>query len=87
MNISDNDRANQEQFIELLKVADPELYQLKVALTVSHLNPVILIPIIKTLGNLMVGSGHGKLEVFMQAKMIKNIIGQERVEINVRGEA
>jgi len=47
---------------------------------------MILIPIIKTLGNLMLGSGHGKLEVFMQAKMIKNIVGQERVEVNESGE-
>lgn len=80
------DKTNEEQFLEMLKIADPELYQLKVALAISHLNPMILIPIIKTLGNLMLGSGHGKLEVFMQAKMIKNIVGQERVEVNESGE-
>lgn len=73
---------NEEKFLEMLKVADPELYQLKVALAISHLNPMILIPIIKTLGNLMLGSGHGKLEVFMQAKIIKNVVAQERVEVN-----
>lgn len=80
------DKTNEEKFLEMLKQADPELYQLKVALAISHLNPMILIPIIKTLGNLMLGSGHGKLEVFMQAKMIKNIVGQERVEVNESGE-
>ncbi len=80
------DKTNEEKFLEMLKIADPELYQLKVALAISHLNPMILIPIIKTLGNLMLGSGHGKLEVFMQAKMIKNIVGQERVEVNETGE-
>ncbi len=80
-------QANEEKFLEMLKIADPELYQLKVALAISHLNPMILIPIIKTLGNLMLGSGHGKLEVFMQAKMIKNVIGQERVEVNEDGES
>lgn len=78
---------NEEKFLEMLKTADPELYQLKVALAISHLNPAILIPIIKTLGNLMLGSGHGKLEVFMQAKIIKNVVAQERVEINETGEA
>ena len=77
---------NDEQFLILLEQADPELYQLKVALTIAHLNPMILIPIIKTLGNLMLGSGHGKLEVFMQAKIIKNVVAQERVEINENGE-
>lgn len=80
------DKSNEEKFLEMLKQADPELYQLKVALAISHLNPMILIPIIKTLGNLMLGSGHGKLEVFMQAKVIKNIVGQERVEVNESGE-
>ena len=80
------DKTNEEKFLEMLKIADPELYQLKVALAISHLNPMILIPIIKTLGNLMLGSGHGKLEVFMQAKMIKNVVAQERVEVNEAGE-
>ena len=78
--------SNEEKFLEMLKVADPELYQLKVALAVSRVNPMILVPIIKTLGNLMLGSGHGKLEVFMQAKIIKNVVAQERVEINESGE-
>ena len=78
---------NEEKWLVMLEKADPEMYQLKVALAISHLNPMILIPIIKTLGNLMLGSGHGKLEVFMQAKIIKNVVAQERVEINESGES
>jgi hypothetical protein len=79
-------KTNEEKFLEMLKQVDPELYQLKVALAIARLNPVILIPIIKTLGNLLLGSGHGKLEVHMQAKIIKNIVGLERVEVNESGE-
>lgn len=81
------DKTNEEQFLEMLKIADPDLYQVRVALAIAHLNPMILIPIIKTLGNLMLGSGHGKLEVYMQAKIIKNVVGQERVEVNESGQS
>ncbi len=73
---------NEEKFLTLLEQIDPELYKLKLALAISHVNPQILIPIVKTLGNLMLGSGHGKIEVYMQAKIIKNIVGQERVDVN-----
>ncbi len=76
------DNTNDEKYLAFLQAADPELHQLKVALAISHVNPMILIPIIKVLGNLMLGSGHGKIEVFMQARVIKNIVGQERVEVN-----
>ncbi len=75
-------KSNEEQFLEMLEQVDPELYQLKVALAIAHLNPMILIPIIKTLGNLMLGSGHGKLEVYMQAKIIKNVTAQENIKID-----
>ena len=81
------EQTNEEKWLTMLQAADPELYQLKVSLAIAHLNPLILIPIIITLGNLMLGSGHGKLEIFMQAKIIKNVVAQERVEINQSGES
>ncbi len=80
-------KSNEEQFLILLEQVDPELYQLKVALAISHLNPQILIPIIKTLCNLMLGSGHGKLEVYMQAKIIKNVTAQENIKIEQEAES
>ncbi len=78
---------NDQKFLDMLEIADPELYQLKVALAIAHLNPQILLPIIKTLGNLMLGSGHGELRVYMQAKMIKNVVSQENVKVEQMGES
>jgi len=79
--------SNDQKFLDMLEVADPELYQLKLALAIAHLNPKILIPIIKTLGNLMLGSGHGKLEVYMQARIIKNVVSQENVRVEEQAES
>ncbi len=80
-------KTNEEQFLEMLQIADPELYQLKVALAIAHLNPMILIPIIKTLGNLMLGSGHGELRIQMFARIIKSVTSEEKIKVEQKADA
>lgn len=86
MNVPDNDRANQEQFLELLRVADPELYMIKQTLIETRVNPVIVRQVLRSIGNLLLGSGYGKIEIFIQNRVFKNVQGTEKVQIEENAE-
>jgi hypothetical protein len=81
MNVPDNDRENQETFLELLKRLDPELYMIKQALLESRINPMLLVYIIRNIGNLLIGTGYGTIKIYMQKKKINNIVGEEKTVI------
>lgn len=78
----DIDQANRDKLLEVVRALDPELYMIKVALDETGLNPVIMPKIIRSLGNLTIGTGYGKIQVFMQARVITQIKGEESVEVN-----
>jgi len=86
MNVPDNDRVNQEQFMELLKKMDPELAMIKQALIDTRVNPVIVNKMLRSIGNLLLGSGFGKIEIYIQDRKFKNIVGQEKVQIEENAE-
>lgn len=81
MNVPDNDKLNQEQFLELLRVADPELYLIKMILNETKINPMILNHVLRSIGNLMIGTGYGTVKIYMQAKRVSNIEGTEKTLI------
>ena len=73
---------NKEQFLEVLKACDPELYMIKISLDESQVNPRIIPKIIRTIGNLTIGTGYGKIQIFMQARVITQIKPEENVDVN-----
>jgi hypothetical protein len=81
MNVPDNDILNQEKFMEILRVADPELYLLKMTLKETKINPMILNHVLRTMGNMLIGTGYGTIKIYMQAKRISNIEGTEKTLI------
>jgi len=82
MPVPDNDKQNQEHFLQLLRVADPELYMVKLALLEIKLNPLILVHILRSIGGLLIGSGYGTIKIYMQAKRINNVVGEEKTQID-----
>lgn len=78
----DVQKLNQKQYLDLLSRVDPEVYLIKVALIESGVNAYILPSIIRTIGNLALGTGHGKIQIFMQARVITNIKPEESVVVN-----
>ena len=74
--------ANLESYYDVIRKFDPELYLIKIALQETGVNPLIVPSIIRTIGNLSLGSGYGKIQIFMQAKVITNIKPEENVEVN-----
>jgi len=76
------ERVNLTNYMEVVRKLDPELYLIKMALEESGLNPMIIPKIIRTIGNLAIGTGYGKIQVFMQARVITQVKGEESDEIN-----
>lgn len=76
------EQVNITNYLEVLRKLDPELYLIKIALTESGVNPMLVPPYIRAVGNLIYGSGYGKIQVFMQARRITQIKGEESVEVN-----
>jgi len=58
------------------------LYLIRLALDESGVNPSIIPQIIRTIGNLSMGTGHGRIQIYMQARVITNIKPEENVMIN-----
>ena len=80
--MNDIEKQNRERFMQLLSQIDPELYLIKMALEETQLNPMILPEIIRSISNLLVGSGYGKVQIFMQARVITSVKGEESVNVN-----
>lgn len=78
----DIDKNNNEKYLQLLAQIDPELYLIKIALVETGLNPMILPKIIRSISNLVIGSGYGKIQIFMQAKVVTQVKGEEAVNVN-----
>lgn len=78
------DRVNLQNYLEVVRKLDPELFLIKIALIESGVNPMIVPQIIRAIGNLAIGTGFGRIQIFMQAKVITNIKPEENVVINER---
>lgn len=70
-------RHNEDKFMNTLKLADPELYMVKLALAETNINPLILPRFIRALYNLAIGTKYGKVQVFMQNGVITSIKCEE----------
>lgn len=76
------EKINLENYLEVVRKLDPELYLIKLALVESSVNPGIIPQIIRTIGNLSIGTGYGKIQIYMQARVITNIRPEENVTVN-----
>ena len=76
------EQVNLNNYLDVVRKLDPELYLIRLALDESGVNPMIIPQIIRTIGNLSLGSGHGKIQIYMQARMITNIKPEENVMVN-----
>lgn len=73
---------NEKRLLETLARVDPDLYLIKIALMETQVNPWIIPQVIRTIGNLALGTGNGKVQIFMQARVITDIKPEETVRLN-----
>lgn len=76
-------KENEEQYWKVLATLDPELYRIKIALMETQVNPRIIPRFIRSIANLAYGTGYGKIQVFMQEKVITQIKPEESDAINL----
>jgi len=76
------EQVNRENLLEVVRTLDPELYMVKIALEETGVSALIMPAIIRTIGNLTIGTGHGVVQIYMQAKIIKNIKTEENVKMD-----
>ena len=74
--------ANLEQYYDVIRQLDPELYLIKLALKETGVNPMVLPKIIRSISNLALGTGYGKVQVIMESRTIKLIQGEEKTSVN-----
>ncbi len=72
---------NEEQFMEMIKQVDPELYDVKVAINTTGMNPAVIIPIMRSLSLLASGSGYGLVKVLVKDGIVQSIRGEETVKL------
>ena len=73
--------ANKDTFMEVLRKFNPELYLIQMALNESGVNPLIVPKIIRSIGNLCLGTGFGKIQIFIQNNRITQLKGEESVYV------
>lgn len=75
-------KSNEDKYLEMLKVADPELYMIKTALAETQINPMILPRFIRALYNLAVGTGYGKVTTHLSKGVVTAIKSEESDQID-----
>lgn len=70
-------KVNEQQYLEMLRTLDPEMYIIKMALHETGVNAMIIPRIIRSLGNLNIGTGYGVVEILVKSKVVTQIKNNE----------
>ena len=76
------EQVNNENLKEVIRKLDPQLYLIKIALEETNVDPYIIPHVIRALGNLSLGAGYGKIQIYMQARIITDIEATEKVKLD-----
>ncbi len=71
----------QINYLTFMQKYDPDFYTIKIGLQETGLNPAIILPIIRAISNLTY-DGYGKVQIFMQARVITQIKPEASTEVN-----
>ena len=82
MSLPTVEQTNLDNYREVVRKLNPELYLILIALEETGVNPMIMPKIIRSIGNMNYGSGFGKIQIFMERKTITSINGEEKVLVN-----
>ena len=69
--------ANLSAYWEVVRKLEPDFYLLRVALEETQVNPMVLPKVVRAIANLAIGTGFGKVEIYMQEKKITQINNME----------
>ena len=73
--------SNLEKYWDIIRKVEPEFYLLRIALSETGVNPLVLPRVIRAISNLHLGTRYGKITIYMQNGRITTIEGQESDKI------
>lgn len=76
------EQVNLQNYLEIVRTLDPELYLIKMALAETDVNPMIIPKIIRNISNLAIGTGYGKVQIFMFGTVITQVVAEESTKVN-----
>lgn len=76
------EQANLQQFWDVVRTLDPELYLVKVALHETGLNPALLPKVVRSVANIAYGTRYGRVSIQIEHGKITFIRGEESDELD-----
>ena len=76
-------QANLEQYWDVVRQLDPELYLIKIALQETGVNPMIIPRVIRSLANLCFSGGYGKVQLFVERGIVTQCKGEDSDLLNM----
>lgn len=76
------DEANLSKYWDVVRQLEPEFYLLRIALKETDVNPLIIPKLVRAIANLAMGTGYGKVTVYMAKGTVTQIKGEEADEVN-----
>jgi len=73
-----------ENYIEAMRKLDPELYQIKLSMMETRINPKILPKIIRAIALLALGTSYGQIEIIMKGGEVTQIKSFESSVVSER---
>ncbi len=73
---------NESEFWDKLREIDPELWNIKAALEAFRVNGEILPRVIRAIGAIGWGTGYGKVQIFLENRVVSSIKPEENDLIN-----
>lgn len=75
-------KQNNEQVMEMLKIALPEFYIVALQMEKSRANPAILFHVIRHLGDIASGTGYGQVHVMIEDGVARFVKGEHSTKLN-----
>lgn len=76
------EQANLDQYWNIIRQLDPELYLIKIAIHETSFNPMVLPKVIRQVWNIASGTKFGKVQIFIQNGIITQVSGEENDRID-----
>lgn len=78
------DQVNLDTYWEIVRKLEPEFYMLRIALAETGVNPMILPKVVRAISNLATGSGYGKVQIYVQDRIVTTIDGEEKTIVKLQ---
>ena len=75
------EQSNLDRYWDIVRRLDPEFYLIKLSLQETGVNPSFLPKIIRAINNLAMGTGYGKVQVFISNKRVTQIKNEESDQV------